>query len=97
LEAWAEITGLKAELVGEEICLLSGVQNQDFAEGCRSASAFLAAQLAQEDLAQEDSAEADLSALWSLFFESRVGMWPGDGSWVNERRRVEAKAQEGRS
>jgi hypothetical protein len=39
-EAWAEITGLKAELIGEEVLHLSATGHRDFAAGCRNAVAF---------------------------------------------------------
>lgn len=39
-EAWAEITGLKAELIGEEVLYLSATGHGEFAAGCRNAVAF---------------------------------------------------------
>jgi hypothetical protein len=42
-EAWAEITGLKAELIGEEVLHLSATGHSEFATGCRNAIAFHAA------------------------------------------------------
>jgi hypothetical protein len=39
-EAWAEITGLKAELIGEEVLHLSAIGHRDFEAGCRNAIAF---------------------------------------------------------
>lgn len=41
-EAWADITGLKAD-IGEELCLLSTARDPHFATGCRNAAAFVAA------------------------------------------------------
>jgi hypothetical protein len=67
MEAWAEITGQRAELVGQEICLLSAVQNPEFVEGCRSASAFLEARGGDEE-----QADADVTALWSALFDRRI-------------------------
>jgi hypothetical protein len=40
-EAWARITGLSGELIGEEISYLSSSESKDFADGCRDAAAFL--------------------------------------------------------
>jgi hypothetical protein len=39
-EAWARITGLNRDIVGEQISYLSGSSSQDFSAGCRDASAF---------------------------------------------------------
>ncbi len=40
-DAWARITGLSGELIGEEISYLSSSENKDFAAGCCDAAAFL--------------------------------------------------------
>ena len=42
-EAWADISGMRAELIGEEIFYLSSVQDKSFAGGCGNARAFLEA------------------------------------------------------
>ncbi len=42
-EAWADITGIRAELIGEEIVYLSSIQDRSFAGGCGNARAFLEA------------------------------------------------------
>lgn len=39
-EAWAEITGLEAALVGEQICFLSATGHRGFIQGCRNAATF---------------------------------------------------------
>lgn len=39
-EAWAEITGLKAELIGEEVFHLSANSHKEFEAGCRNAIVF---------------------------------------------------------
>jgi hypothetical protein len=36
-EAWAEITGMKPELIGEEVLHLSAAGNREFLQGCRDA------------------------------------------------------------
>ena len=39
-EAWAEITGMNSELIGEEILCLCTTENADFELGCHNALAF---------------------------------------------------------
>jgi hypothetical protein len=39
-EAWAEITGMKADLIGEEVLHLSTAGHKIFEAGCRNAVAF---------------------------------------------------------
>jgi len=85
--AWAEITGMKPELVGEEICLLSSNSDGAFAAGCRNAAVFLDAYYG-ESLAGEIAnwartgaeepnidrlhAGSDPAALWAHFFDTRI-------------------------
>jgi hypothetical protein len=40
-EAWSQITGLQADLVGEAVVRLSSTRNESFACGCRNAVAFV--------------------------------------------------------
>jgi hypothetical protein len=40
LEAWAAITGVESDLIGEEILQLSITEHQHFNEGCRNAITF---------------------------------------------------------
>jgi hypothetical protein len=40
-EAWAQITGGRNDLIGEEMCLLSTARNRLFQRGCSSAELFL--------------------------------------------------------
>ncbi|HWP24997.1 MAG TPA: hypothetical protein VNL39_01480 [Xanthobacteraceae bacterium] len=69
-EAWARITGLNGELIGEEISFLSSGENKDFAAGCRDAAAFLDA------LMGEPIREA--TEAWQLAMTSTViGANPG--------------------
>jgi len=79
-DAWAEITGLDAGLIGEEICLLSSMEDLEFAEGCRSASAFFAA---HADKAVSPDGGADLAALWSALFDSRIDKGLGERAWMH--------------
>lgn len=39
-EAWAEITGMNPEVIGEEVLHLSASLHKDFCEGCRDAITF---------------------------------------------------------
>jgi hypothetical protein len=54
--AWAEITGVKSDLVGEEICFLSATGNKAFGLGCRNATVFLEALHGQPVADRGDSA-----------------------------------------
>src|SRR5262249_62329900 len=38
--AWADITGLDGNLIGEEICYLSAARDRTFDLGCRNAQSF---------------------------------------------------------
>jgi hypothetical protein len=39
-EAWGEITGIKSDIIGEEVLLLSAARHKNFELGCRNAIAF---------------------------------------------------------
>ena len=42
-DAWADITGARPDLIGEEICFLSAGRSKDFETGCRNAARFFGA------------------------------------------------------
>ena len=42
-DAWADITGSRPDLIGEEICFLSAARSKDFETGCRNAARFFGA------------------------------------------------------
>jgi hypothetical protein len=42
-DAWADITGARPDLIGEEICFLSAARSKDFETGCRNAARFFGA------------------------------------------------------
>jgi hypothetical protein len=83
--AWSDITGMAANLVGEEICFLSAAGDKAFDLGCRNAAAFFEAveildRRNDESLFKERSspvacgqAEEDRSALWARYFDAYVG------------------------
>ena len=83
--AWADITGMAANLVGEEICFLSAAGDKAFDLGCRNATAFFeAADLLDrrnaESLLKDRSSpmacgdtEDDRSALWARYFDAYLG------------------------
>lgn len=48
-DAWAELTGLPGELVGEETCLLSSIGHRDFERGCENAVTMMNAMIAHAD------------------------------------------------
>jgi hypothetical protein len=58
--AWAELTGMSADLFGEEICYLSAMQHRDFVDGCINAFAFA------EALHGRPAVEADLLQAWAV-------------------------------
>ncbi len=57
--AWAAITGLKSDVIGEEVLLLSAARHRDFEQGCRQALAF--GQALYGTVATDD---ADLYEAW---------------------------------
>jgi hypothetical protein len=83
--AWSDITGMGANLIGEEICFLSAAGDKAFDLGCRNATAFFEAlellnhqneeSLFKELILAEDSGRADVdrSALWARYFDAYVG------------------------
>ena len=87
-EAWADITGMRPEVLGEQALNLSVSGNRTFALGCQNAIAFDAALSRSAQLAAFDdrafAAEAadgghadtlqdpDVGALWADCFESHV-------------------------
>jgi hypothetical protein len=87
-EAWARMTGLSADLFGEETCYLSAARHPDFIDGCRNALAFCTAlhgsavtdgflaDWAQPDVESGEDVfgvATDPQELWERFFESRIG------------------------
>lgn len=57
--AWAAITGLKSDVIGEEVLLLSAGRQRDFEQGCRQALAF-----GQALYGTAATADADLYEAW---------------------------------
>jgi hypothetical protein len=83
-EAWARMTGLSADLFGEETCYLSAARDPDFIDGCRNAVAFGTALhgnvvtdgfLAEWALSGAEGLGifADPKELWERYFDSHVG------------------------
>jgi len=54
-QAWAEITGLSADIIGEEISFLSTGRSEQFLNGCRKAAWFVEALHAPSDDQLQDS------------------------------------------
>jgi hypothetical protein len=83
--AWSDITGMAANLVGEEICFLSAAGDKAFDLGCRNATSFFEAagildRRNEESLLKErispdacGDAEQHRSALWARYFDAYVG------------------------
>lgn len=57
--AWADITGMRGDLVGEEVALLSATRDEAFEIGCYNALVF-----GQTLYGGTANADADLSTLW---------------------------------
>jgi hypothetical protein len=79
--AWADITGMPGDLVGEEMCFLSASSDSRFISGCHNAESFIRAldvavpQGEQLDDGQVTSVSADReirSALWSRYFDAQL-------------------------
>lgn len=75
-EAWARITGLSGDLVGEEICFLSSSESRDFGTGCRNAAAFLDA--------LTGAPIRDVPDDWGLAVPDPLQSGDGFGSGMNE-------------
>lgn len=86
--AWSDITGMAANLVGEEICFLTAAGDEAFDLGCRNATSFFEA-VALLDRRSEESllkgrisllgcgqVEDDRSALWARYFDAYVSNGP---------------------
>jgi hypothetical protein len=79
--AWADITGMPGDLVGEEMCFLSASNDSRFISGCRNAEAFIQAldaavprsEQLDEEHAPSPPAEREIrSALWSRYFDAHL-------------------------
>jgi hypothetical protein len=83
--AWSDITGMAANLVGEEICFLSAAGDKAFDLGCRNATSFFEAvdildRRNEESLLKDrislsgcGQVEEARSALWARYFDAYVG------------------------
>ncbi len=81
--AWADITGMPADLFGEEVCYYDAAGDGRFAAGCRNAELFfrgldVARRASEEGLGgaatSARSVERDVgTALWSRYFEAHLG------------------------
>jgi hypothetical protein len=80
--AWADITGVPSDLIGEEICYLSATENKAFALGCRNALALFAVVSGNASIGDSpldwplSTPEVDtialfghVPALWQVFFD----------------------------
>jgi hypothetical protein len=79
--AWADITGMPGDLVGEEMCFFSASNDSRFIFGCRNAESFIRAlnaampqsQQLDEGLTASPPAEREIrSALWSRYFDAQL-------------------------
>lgn len=93
-EAWGEITGCRADVIGEEICLLSAADNRLFQQGCLNAGRFLEALEASGDPASLDRAgdigapldqrDALAPVLWEQYFEAYIASPAGRAGAANQ-------------
>jgi hypothetical protein len=79
--AWADITGMPGEMVGEEMCFLSASNDSRFIFGCRNAETFLealragqprAGQLDVDETVALPAERESRSILWSRYFDAQL-------------------------
>jgi hypothetical protein len=75
--SWAAITGMRSELIGDEICSLSAAHDERFELGCRNALSFFQALQSEAgaDLypgRPDDPEQQKRVALWARYFDSYV-------------------------
>lgn len=76
--AWADITGMPGDLLGEEICFLSASNDSRFIFGCHNAESFVHALDSAEpqgeglDEGQVPPDREIKSALWSQYFDAQL-------------------------
>ena len=73
--SWAAITGMRSELIGDEICSLSAARDERFELGCRNAQSFYQAVQTNDgaDLfpgSPDEQIQQARVALWARHFES---------------------------
>ena len=86
-EAWARMTGLSGDLLGEETCYLSAARHPEFLDGCHNALKFYQALNGEacEDFAMECALignadqvacpfehAMDVGDLWAKFFDAHI-------------------------
>jgi len=84
--SWEDITGIKSDLIGEEVLLLNAERNRDFENGCHNATRFaslliensiLGLQNRQFDLGMNADIpwpeRDDLCSLWEQMFDAYIG------------------------
>jgi hypothetical protein len=86
-EAWARMTGLSGDLLGEETCYLSAARHPEFLDGCRKALSFF--QALHGDACEEFATEwasisntghvaspferaTELRDLWARYFDAHI-------------------------
>jgi hypothetical protein len=75
--SWAAITGMRGELIGDEICSLSAAHDEHFELGCRNALSFFQALQSEAgaDLypgKPDDPTQQARAALWARYFDTYV-------------------------
>lgn len=86
-KAWGDITGIRSDLIGEDVLLLSAARNRDFENGCHNAmglaslligSSILGWQHQQSDLGMHAGTpwpdRDDLSSLWERLFDAHIAV-----------------------
>lgn len=86
-KAWEIITGMRSDLIGEDVLLLSAARNRDFESGCHNAmalaslligSSILGWQHRQFDLGIHAGTpwpdRDDLSSLWERLFDAHISV-----------------------
>src|SRR5262249_17467125 len=72
--SWADITGMRSDLIGDEICSLSAAHDERFEIGCRNALAFYQALQSEAgaDLYPDDPQQQTRIGLWARYFDTYV-------------------------
>jgi hypothetical protein len=87
--AWAEITGIDADIIGEEICILSTSRNRPFEQGCQNGVRFFQVlfpdqrQLLMHDVDQLGDAFASVTVASAFEPAENEGLnLDADGLWT---------------
>jgi len=64
--AWGDITGIGADIIGEEVCLLSAAQNRTFEQGCENGVRFFQALFPEQNQLSADAPDGLADAFMNV-------------------------------